>query len=152
VALADPYADRVKQEQAAQFRKQLTALQRRLRQEMKPGPVPTSDALVLGAIARRGPTNPGDLAEELFMATSNVAATLRTLEAAGLITRRRDKADARRVLIELTEPGRQLVRDDRKTRDLWLCQAVDAALNADEQELLRRAGELMERLAYFGAP
>ncbi|MCV7352683.1 MarR family winged helix-turn-helix transcriptional regulator [Mycobacterium parmense] len=127
------------------------ALQRRLRREMTSGSVPTSDALVLGAIERRGAAaSPGQLAADLLMATSNVAASLRLLEREGLIRRGRDPDDARRVLIEITAAGRRYVADDRRRRDTWLCEAINATLSSREQDTLRRAGELMKRLASHG--
>jgi DNA-binding MarR family transcriptional regulator len=141
----------MKQDQAANFRRQLMALQRRLRREMTRGSVPTSDALVLGAIERRGAAvSPGQLAADLLMATSNVAASLRLLEREKLIRRRRDLDDARRVLIEITEAGRRYVSDDRRRRDSWLCEAINTTLSSREQDTLRRAGELMSRLASHG--
>jgi DNA-binding MarR family transcriptional regulator len=141
----------MKQDQAADFRRQLMALQRRLRREMTAGSVPLSDALVLGAIERRGAAvSPGQLAADLLMATSNIAASLRLLERDGLIRRRRDPDDARRILIEITAAGRRYVSDDRQRRESWLCEAINTTLSSREQDTLRRAGELMNRLASHG--
>lgn len=141
----------MEREEASRLRSQLMTLQRRIRREMKTGPVGLSDALVLGVIERRGAAvSPGQIAEDLVMTTSNVAAALRSLEAAGLISRQRDSNDARRVRIELTEDGRRLVVDDRRRRDDWLCDTINASLSPREQKLLRQAGELMSRLAYEG--
>ncbi len=118
---------------------------------MTSGSVPLSDALVLGAIERRGAAaSPGQIAADLLMATSNVAASLRLLEREGLIRRGRDPDDARRVLIEITAAGRRYVSDDRQRRDSWLCEAINATLSSREQDTLRRAGELMNRLASHG--
>lgn len=141
----------MKQDQAAEFRRQLMSLHRRLRREMTSGSMPTSDALVLGAIERRGTAvSPGQLAADLLMATSNVAASLRLLERGGLIRRGRDPDDARRVLVEITAAGRRYVSDDRRRRDSWLCEAINTTLSSREQDTLRRAGELMNRLACHG--
>ncbi|BAX92553.1 MarR family winged helix-turn-helix transcriptional regulator [Mycobacterium shigaense] len=138
-------------EEASRLRRQLMTLQRRLRREMKTRPVAQSDALVLGAIDRRGGTvSPGQLAVDLVMTTSNVAAALRSLEAAGLISRQRDSNDARRVHIELTEAGRRLVVKNRRRRDDWLCDTINTSLSPREQKILQEAGELMSRLAYEG--
>lgn len=138
-------------EEASRLRRQLMTLQRRIRREMKTGPVALSDALVLGSIERHGGTaSPGQLAEDLVMSTSNVAAALRSLEAAGLISRQRDSNDARRVHIELTEHGRRLVVGDRRRRDDWLCDTINTSLSPREQKILQQAGELMSRLAYEG--
>ncbi|HEY9305671.1 MAG TPA: MarR family transcriptional regulator [Mycobacterium sp.] len=141
----------MEREEASRLRRQLMTLQRRLRREMKTAPVALSDALVLGAIERRGgPVSPGQLAEDLIMTTSNVAAALRSLEAAGLISRQRDPSDARRVHIELTDHGRRFVVNDRRRRDDWLCDTINTSLSPREQKILRQAGELMSRLAYNG--
>ncbi|MCV7089914.1 MarR family winged helix-turn-helix transcriptional regulator [Mycobacterium interjectum] len=138
-------------EEASRLRRQLMTLQRRIRREMRTGPVALSDALVLGAIERRGgAVSPGQIAEDLVMTTSNVAAALRALEAAGLISRQRDANDARRVRIELTDDGRRLVVNDRRRRDDWLCATINTSLTPREQKVLRQAGELMGRLAYEG--
>jgi DNA-binding MarR family transcriptional regulator len=137
-------------EEATLLRQQLMALHRRLRREVTTGPTTGADALVLGAIERSGEAaSPGNLADDLLMATSNVAAALRRLEAAGLISRRKGGADARRVMVEITGDGRRVIADYRDQRDRWLSETASAALSADEQEQLRKAGELMSRLASY---
>jgi DNA-binding MarR family transcriptional regulator len=130
------------------FRRRFMALHRRLRRELNQGPVPMSGALMLGAIDRAGgQATPGWLARDLQMSTSNVAATLGSLEADGLITRGSDASDARKTLVRLTEAGRSVVAESRRTREAWLHRAIEAGLTGDEQRVLFQAGELMERLA-----
>ncbi len=110
----------------------------------------SSSVRVLGAIARRGDgCQPGQIVEELAMTTSNVAASLRELEAAGVIRREKDGADARRVNVRLTADGETLVAENRAARDTWLGEAMDALLTADEQATLIAAGDLLERLTLF---
>lgn len=49
-----------------------------------------------------------EIGERLFLDSGTLTPLLKRLEAAGHITRRRDNADERRVLIELTAAGRKL--------------------------------------------
>jgi DNA-binding MarR family transcriptional regulator len=78
-----------------------------------------------------------------------VAACLRELESAGFVDRGRDPDDGRRVLLTPTAAGRRVVAEVLDERETWLGRAVPACLDGDEQELLVRAGALLERLAAF---
>lgn len=49
-----------------------------------------------------------ELGERLFLDSGTLTPLLRRLEAGGLVSRTRDSADERRVLIELTPAGRRL--------------------------------------------
>jgi len=126
-------------------------LQRRLRQEAQPVQGVSRTALqVLGALVRLPEgAQPGQLGQELSMTSSNVAAALRELETAALVHRRRDEADARRVLVFVTGPGHALLADVRSEKQTWLGRATTALLDQDEQRLLLAAGALMQRLAEF---
>lgn len=130
----------------------LKALQRRLRAERIPVAGLSGSAVrVLGTVARTGELQPGQIVDELQMTTSNVAAALRELDAVGVIQRRKDEVDARRVNITLTDAGERLLAENRAARDGWLADAIDALLDDDEQATLRAAGVLLERLARFDA-
>lgn len=133
------------------LQEQLKALERRSRKEwVAPDGLTRAMVPVLGSIARRpNDVQPGVIAEELSMTTSNVAAALRQLESRGLILRSRDERDTRRTNIALTEVGRAVVGDSRNDRDKWLSAAIDAVLDAEQQALLIEAGRLLERLANF---
>lgn len=128
---------------------QLKRFQRRQRCE-RPRVADLSDAAVqvLGVVARAsGPIQPSEIAEQLNMASSNVAAALRELGAVGFITRERDTQDGRRVNVTVTPAGENAVVTYRALRAEWLRSAVDATLTSDEQALLLSAGALLERLA-----
>ena len=64
--------------------------------------------LVMLALYEDAPRNVGDLGHELGMDNGTLTPLLKRLEAAGLVTRTRDSADERRVLIDLTDAGRAL--------------------------------------------
>lgn len=136
-------------EQALELQRRLRRFDRRQRAERPRVDGVTSRAvLVLGAIARAPrPVQPSDLAAELEMASSNVAAALRELEAAGHVSRERDRDDGRRVAILLSAAGEAAVAEHRAARAGWLRRAADATLTEDEQEQLLRAAGLLERLS-----
>lgn len=136
--------------QVSELRSRLQRVQRRLRHEVTPvGGLSRTAMRVLGAVSRLGGAQPGQIADELGMISSNVAAALRELDAGGLIRRERDVVDSRRVRVLVTPAGEEAVAGFRSERDSWLGRAIEATLSADEQHRLVEAGELLERLAQF---
>jgi len=125
-------------------------LGRRLRHELPPvRGVSRSAVQVLRVVSRAPKPSPSDVAEKLRMTSSNVAAALRELESAGLVSRGRDPEDGRRVRLSITDAGAQAVSCVHAERDTWLGRATEALLSVDEQLTLLRAGELMQRLAEY---
>ncbi|WP_319804471.1 MarR family winged helix-turn-helix transcriptional regulator [Nocardioides malaquae] len=55
-----------------------------------------------------GPVGVGDLGQRLHLDSGTLTPLLKRLEAAGLVTRTRDDVDERRVLVALTDAGRQM--------------------------------------------
>jgi DNA-binding MarR family transcriptional regulator len=132
------------------FRRQVKGLQRRLRQEVPPLLGLSRSALqVLAAVSRKPEISPREVATDLQMTSSNVAASLREVEAGGFLERRKDPSDARRARLSLTAEGADAVARMRNERDTWLGRAIDAVLTAEEQRTLEAAGRLMERLSRF---
>jgi DNA-binding MarR family transcriptional regulator len=76
-----------------------------------------------------------------------MAQTVSDLEAAGLISRRPDPSDGRRVLVELTTQGRDTLEADRRDRVGWLARAIESELSATERRALSHAIGLLRRLA-----
>ena len=64
--------------------------------------------LVMLALYEDAPRTVGDLGHVLGMDTGTLTPLLKRLQAAGLVTRTRDAADERRVLIDLTQAGQAL--------------------------------------------
>ncbi len=105
---------------------------------------------VLAAIARLSDRpRPRDVAAELQMTSSNVAAALRELEAAGFVAREPDPGDGRGVRLHLNDSGRAAVTQVRRERDTWLGQAIERVLDEEEQRTLMLAGRLIQRLAEY---
>ena len=53
---------------------------------------------------------PGDISHEMGITSARIAAALNSLEKKGLILRRIDAEDRRRILIDMTEAGREQVK------------------------------------------
>ncbi|AIC21213.1 MULTISPECIES: MarR family winged helix-turn-helix transcriptional regulator [Pseudomonas] len=135
------------------FRRQLTRLGKRLRQEAQNTPETWSQMLVMSAIERMdGMATPSKIAEEENMRSSNLASLLRDLEARELITRTQDTGDRRRTWLELSEKGRLVLQASRDQRDQWLDSAVNTCLTDKERKQLAAAGALMEKLSAFSLP
>jgi DNA-binding MarR family transcriptional regulator len=140
--------------EVARFRGQMKLLQRRLRREALPvhGVSRTAWQVITAVVRLPAGARPREIAAELHMTSSNVAAALRELETAGYVLRSRDPADARQVSVSVTEQGHRVVVGVRSERDTWLGRAVETLLDQDEQRVLLAAGELMRRLAEFEQP
>lgn len=129
---------------ASDLRVVLGQLIRRLRAEHR---FPLAQSSVLGRLDREGTSSIGALAVAERVRPQSMAQTVGDLEAAGLISRRPDPADGRRVLVELTPQGRETLAADRRDRAGWLAEAIESDLSAAERRQLARAIELLGRLA-----
>jgi len=129
---------------ASELRLVLGQLIRRLRAEYS---FPLAQASVLSRLDREGPQTTSELAAAERVRPQSMAQTLAELESAGLIARRPDPGDRRRVQIQLTEQGRELVLEERGKREGWLAAAIAAELSAEEQRTLLAAVPLLQRLS-----
>ncbi|WP_027059410.1 MarR family winged helix-turn-helix transcriptional regulator [Mesorhizobium loti] len=91
--------------------------------------------LVMLALWERAPSTIGALGEALGLDSATLTPLLKRMEAGGLITRRRDAADERRVLVEPTAKG-QAMRAHIKDVSAGLACAMP--LEAEELKSLHR--------------
>jgi DNA-binding MarR family transcriptional regulator len=75
-----------------------------------------------------------------------MGATVAALQAAGLVSGAPDPADGRQTLLSLTPACRKWIRQNRAAKQDWLLRAIDAELNAREQQELARALALLNRV------
>jgi DNA-binding MarR family transcriptional regulator len=129
---------------ASELRIVLGHLMRRLRAEHR---FSLSQGAVLGRLDREGTKSIGDLALAERVRPQSMTQTISDLESDGLIARRADPADGRRILVELTDQGRQTLAADRRQREGWLARAIAEDLSAPEQRVLSQALALLRRLA-----
>jgi DNA-binding MarR family transcriptional regulator len=134
---------------AGRLRACLGPLVRRLRQIQAEGELTLSQASVLARLERDGPAAPGALAAGEHIRPQSVGATLAALEARGLVARRPDPGDGRRVVFSITKPGQVWVHGSRQEKAQWLAHAIGEGLTSVEQRQLISAIPLLERLAQF---
>ena len=91
----------------------------------------------------------GELSTLLDLSTARIAAMLNNLERKGAITRARDTADRRRVVVRLTEQGRNEVQMSFNEAVACLSEVYRRMGEADTRELLRlsdRAGTIAQQI------
>jgi DNA-binding MarR family transcriptional regulator len=81
------------------------------------------------------------------MRPQSMAQNVRDLEAAGLVSRRPDPDDGRRVLVELTPAGLERLRATRAQREGWLAETIEREFTPAERETLADALALLRRIA-----
>ena len=110
-------------------------MRRRIEQAVAPVGLRPRELLALQHLQERGPLAQQTLAELVGVDATNLVAVLNSLEDAGLIDRRRDRADRRRAIIALSPPGELLLADlDRSL--LRVDDQILAPLTGAEQQTL----------------
>lgn len=90
---------------------------------------------------------PGDLADHLHVATPTVVKSANRMEASGLLTRRRDAADARLVRLYLTERARSVRAAIETDRDGLARRATASLTDAERRALLRALTKIVDEFA-----
>ena len=132
---------------AGELRALLGRLSRRLRQTSVVGELTLPQASVLSLLEREGPATPGALATKERITPQSMGTILVSLEELGLVSRTPDPTDGRRLVISLTEAGRQVIHGARRQKEERLAQALATNFTNEEQQVLRAALPLLERLA-----
>ena len=110
-------------------------MRRRIEQAVAPTGLRPRELLALQHLQERGPSAQQTLAELVGVDATNLVAVLNSLEDAGLIDRRRNRADRRRAIIALSEKGERLLADlDRALREVD--DEILAPLTRAERETL----------------
>ncbi|MBO0769252.1 MAG: MarR family transcriptional regulator [Solirubrobacterales bacterium] len=128
---------------AADLRLVLGRLVRMLRSEHRLG---LTQAAVLGRLDRDGDQGTGELARFESVRPQSMSQTVVELETAGLVTRKRDQRDGRRILVSLTDAGRSAIELDRGVRDGRLAAAIQTKLSDADRAVLREAVAVLSRL------
>ena len=98
---------------------------------------------VLNFIADHEETvTPGMLSSAAGISTARIAATLNRLEEKGDITRRIDKKDRRKIIVELTPAGRDRLHEIRKEKLGRMAAFLERLGEEDARELIRLTGRV----------
>lgn len=102
----------------------------------------------LAQLGRSGPSTSSALARELQVTAQSMGSTVAALRERGLIERRPDPDDGRRVVLTVSDAGHQALRDKRNARTELVAEALTSGtFSAQEMQQLASAATLLERLA-----
>ena len=87
---------------------------------------------------------PSEISAEMGISTARIAAALGSLESKGLITRRIDESDRRRILVELTEAGRAKETDHANSIMRVMTRMLENLGESDAVEFLRILKKIAE--------
>ena len=132
---------------AAALQMSIGLLRRRLRQVQVSGELSPPEISALSRLDRGGPATAAALARLEQITPQSMGTTLSALEAQGLVARKADPEDGRRVILSLTETGVEAVRDRRTARTTQLAEVLATEFNGSELKALMAAAPLIERLA-----
>ncbi|MBN9108317.1 MAG: MarR family transcriptional regulator [Pseudonocardia sp.] len=133
---------------AVSLARAIQRLRARIRAEAggRSSPWSRTQLLALDRVITGPPMTTSDLAVAEYVRPQSMAATLAPLEEGGLITRRRDPQDGRRVLLLPTDRGRELLRSVQEQQDSWLAAAIGAELDDEDLASLTDLVRLLDRL------
>ncbi|MCW2539976.1 MAG: regulatory protein MarR [Frankiales bacterium] len=132
---------------AGGLRVSLALVSRRLKQLHVAGDITIAEVSALARLEREGPSTPGALAAWDQISPQSMGATLTSLEVQGLVNRGTDPDDGRRVVVSITEAGRDTLVGGRRRRTEKVAQALAKGFTAAEREQLESVTPLLERLA-----
>jgi DNA-binding MarR family transcriptional regulator len=107
--------------------------------------VTISQLAAMSTLDFHGPLTPGELAAHEKVQPPSMTRILAGLEEIGLVGRKPHPTDGRQVIVQLTEAGKQLCRDEVRMREAWLSRRV-AELEPEDREVLRRAVEVINAM------
>ncbi|QUQ66954.1 MarR family winged helix-turn-helix transcriptional regulator [Kutzneria sp. CA-103260] len=134
------------EELAAALQDSIGLLARRLRQTSTPGELTLPERSALSRLDRGGSATSAELARAEQITPQAMATTISGLEQRGLVERRNDPHDGRRIIMSLSESGREVLRRKRAAHAQQLAAAL-AAFSGDELDVLAAAAPLIERMA-----
>ncbi|MGX7679278.1 MarR family winged helix-turn-helix transcriptional regulator [Jatrophihabitans sp. DSM 45814] len=132
---------------AGALRASLGLMFRRMRQVHVDGELSLPETSALARLDRDGSSTPTVLAGFEQISPQSMGATLAGLEAKGLVSRGPDALDGRRVVLSITEAGRQTLLGRRRERTELMAQALASHFTESERKQLLAVAPLLERLA-----
>ena len=119
---------------------------RRYRQSAGPDGLTMPEQSTLFRLEHDGPASASDLARAEQVTPQAVGPVVAVLEERGLVMRSPDPKDGRRVLLAVTEPGLEALRNKRSARVERMANVLAEDFSRAELETLHAAAQLIERL------
>jgi DNA-binding MarR family transcriptional regulator len=131
---------------ASALRLSVMRLARRMRAQRAETMLTLSQLAALATLERHGALSPGELAAHEKISPPSMTRLLGVLEGQSLVVRTAHPTDGRQVSLAVSPAGRELLKEDRRRRDVWLAQRLQD-LDPDELAVLDRAAGILDRLA-----
>jgi len=131
---------------ATDLRVALGRIVRRIKQGKVVGELTQPESSVLARLERDGAATPGVLADLERIRPQAMGVTLAGLVERGLVARRPDETDGRKVLMSITAAGRRIILDRRSHTTGRIAAALAGQFTDIERKQLVAAIPLLERL------
>lgn len=139
-----PSAVRASQE----VRSIISRLRRRILNAAEAEDLTLGQASVLARLSGREGVTASELASIEGVRHQSMTATVAALAALGLVQRRPDPADGRRLLIALTGEGQRRVEAGRAARQEWLAGQLQERCTEEERRTVIAAMAVLDRLTH----
>jgi DNA-binding MarR family transcriptional regulator len=129
-----------------QVRAVIRRLRRRILQAGDTGDITLSQATALARLEGSDGRTTSDLATAEGVRHQSMTSTVGALLEHGLVERRPDPADGRRLLITLTATGQEKVDESRQARSEWLAARLQTRCTEGERQTVLAAMAVLEQL------
>jgi DNA-binding MarR family transcriptional regulator len=130
---------------AEDLRISITRLSRRLRGQGTSRLSVTQHA-ALAVVERHHAMTPRELAEHEKVQPPSMTRVIAALEEQELLVRSPHPTDGRQVILNVTDKGRELLKEQRRRKQAWLSQRLKE-LTPEERAILRKAAPILEKLS-----
>ncbi|WPQ63103.1 MarR family transcriptional regulator [Chitinophaga sancti] len=136
-------------EVAASLRSTVTRLNRQLRKQNISSAFSNAELLTMGLLDQHGSMLPSALADLERISAQAISQIINRLVEVGVVARTTDESDKRKILISLTESGKQHLDENRRIKEEWLVKAMDNLFSTEELALIEAFLPLLQRLAEY---
>jgi DNA-binding MarR family transcriptional regulator len=126
----------------------ISRLRRRILNAAEAEDITLGQASVLAHLSGRQNITASELAAAEGVRHQSMTATVASLTALGLVERRPDPDDGRRLLIALTAEGHRRVEEGRQARQEWLAGRLQDRCTEEERRAVIAAMAVLERLTH----
>lgn len=135
---------------ATDLRTVVTRLTKKLRKKSVTGAKLSLTARsVIAQLDQNGTMLPTELAAAEKITTQSMSQLLAQLLEMGIINRALSTEDKRKVLISLTDYGKELIEQVRHEREEWLLKAMEQVCTPDDLQLIEKAIGPLSKLVDF---
>ncbi|MES2416850.1 MAG: MarR family transcriptional regulator [Bacteroidota bacterium] len=133
-------------EEVSGLRIGLLKLARQIRKQNAAMPYSQTELNIIGHLDRLHTALPSQLSALEHISAQAVSQNLNNLAANGIVIRKTDETDKRKIKITLSNLGHEKLKALRQQRDEWFMHTIKARLSATEIEQLINSTRLFQKL------